>query len=149
MRLFDLYRLVDETGISGTGLVAQGVQFDDGTCALRWTTKHRSTALYDDIATVEAIHGHAGQTRIIWRSAMNTFDRGRSDCVQDRCENCPFASIGGIAARECPSAPSYIDPTERDEYLRGYAEAASRIYGADWRTCAFSWTPAIVVGGEP
>jgi len=34
-RPFVLRRLVDETGVSGTGVVAEGVEFSDGTVALR------------------------------------------------------------------------------------------------------------------
>lgn len=44
MRTFELHRVEDETGISGTGIVAEGVIFGDGTCAMRWRTKDRSTA---------------------------------------------------------------------------------------------------------
>ena len=65
MRLFELHREVDETGISGTGKVAQGVIFDNGQCALTWLTKHTSVAVYPDIETVVAIHGHDGKTRVL------------------------------------------------------------------------------------
>ncbi len=63
-RVFRLHRIEDETGVSGTGLIADGVLFSDGTCALRWLTKHRSTALYEDLATLVTIHGHGGKTRV-------------------------------------------------------------------------------------
>lgn len=64
IRPFALMREVDETGISGTGMVAEGVQFSDGTCVLRWTSEHRSTAVYADIETLVAVHGHNGSTRV-------------------------------------------------------------------------------------
>lgn len=63
-RIFKLWRVVDETGISGTGLIAEGALFGDGTCALRWRTKHASTAIYKDLATLVAIHGHGGKTQV-------------------------------------------------------------------------------------
>lgn len=66
MRAFHLHRFVDETGISGTGKVAQGVVFDDGSCALRWMTDAKSTGVYDNIATLERIHGHGGKTQLIY-----------------------------------------------------------------------------------
>lgn len=66
MRLFHLYRQVDETGVSGTGVVAQGVEFDDGTIAMRWLSKHTSTAVYDGVDDVEVVHGHNGATQIVW-----------------------------------------------------------------------------------
>lgn len=65
-RTFVLYRMVDESGVSGTGIVAQGVRFADGSAALRWMTEHRSTAVYDSIETLETIHGHGGRTVIRW-----------------------------------------------------------------------------------
>ena len=40
MRLFKLQRKVDCSGVSGTGVVAEGVEFDDGQVALRWLTAH-------------------------------------------------------------------------------------------------------------
>ena len=65
-RLFVLHRLVDETGVSGTGIVAQGVRFANGKCALAWVTEFTSVAVYDSIDDVEKIHGHDGSTVIEW-----------------------------------------------------------------------------------
>lgn len=64
MKRFWLKRIEDETGISGTGCVAQGVIFDDGSCVVRWLTDVRSTCVYSSIADVEKIHGHKGKTLI-------------------------------------------------------------------------------------
>lgn len=70
MHRFELHRDTDPTGISGTGVVAEGVEFTDGRVALRWVTgQHRSTVLWDDIRSVEAIHGHNGATRLVWIDA--------------------------------------------------------------------------------
>lgn len=66
MRRFMLLRVEDESGISGTGMVAEGVQFTDGRCAMRWRTDLRSTALYDSIEDLESIHGHGGKTVVVW-----------------------------------------------------------------------------------
>lgn len=66
MRTFFLDRAYDESGVSGTGRVAQGVEFDDGVCVLRWLTEHRSTAIYNSSVELERIHGHAGRTKIVW-----------------------------------------------------------------------------------
>jgi hypothetical protein len=70
MRTFYLERAIDLSGISGTGKVAQGVEFDDGTVALRWLSEHPSTAVYEKgIETVRAIHGHNGATRVVFTGA--------------------------------------------------------------------------------
>lgn len=65
-RRFHLVRDEDETGISGTGIVAEGIQFSDGRCVLRWTTTTSSTGYYDTILHVEHLHGHNGKTRVVW-----------------------------------------------------------------------------------
>lgn len=61
-----LVRHDDLTGVSGCGYVAQGVVFDDGTCAMRWLTETRSTAIYADLDDVRTIHGHGGATEIVF-----------------------------------------------------------------------------------
>lgn len=69
MRRFELHRDEDVTGISGSGVVVEGVEFSDGHVALRWMTEpHRSTiADYTHgIESVVAIHGHGGATRLVW-----------------------------------------------------------------------------------
>lgn len=65
MFTYELRRDEDATGVSGVGVVAQGVVFDDGTVAQRWLTANRSTALYASIADVIKIHGHEGRTRVV------------------------------------------------------------------------------------
>lgn len=65
-RRFYLYRTEDWSGVSGVGVVATGVQFSDGNCALRWNSEFKSTAVYDDIETVENIHGHGGRTKVMF-----------------------------------------------------------------------------------
>jgi hypothetical protein len=66
MRRFVLDRVTDIGGVSGTGVVAEGVVFTDGTTALRWTTDKRSTAIYDSVTSVILIHGHNGATMVRW-----------------------------------------------------------------------------------
>jgi len=67
MKTFILRRNTDVTGVSGTGVVAEGVVFTDGRVALRWTVgEHRSTVLWDSIDSVRVIHGHDGATEIVW-----------------------------------------------------------------------------------
>lgn len=65
MKPFWLERIEDESRISGVGLVAEGVVFTNGWCAMTWLTEYTSIAFYQSIKEVEAIHGHAGNTRIL------------------------------------------------------------------------------------
>lgn len=79
---------------------------------------------------------------------QTTYERAKTDCVQDSYENCPFASIGGLAARGDMKAPRYITEALRDEYLRGYRDQAKALYGDDWQTCTFGWAPALTIKAE-
>jgi hypothetical protein len=63
---FHLHRREDESGVSGTGVVAEGAQFSDGRCVLHWLTAVSSIAIYDSIDDLVAIHGHGGKTTVIW-----------------------------------------------------------------------------------
>ena len=63
MRLFIMVRDADPTGFSGVGEVAEGVQFTDGTVAIRWAGRHRSTVVWANMEDARAVHGHQGLTR--------------------------------------------------------------------------------------
>lgn len=66
MRRFELHRDVDETGISGIGVVAEGVEFSPGECVVRWLTDTWSCVFYLNKEAVITIHGHNGKTRLVW-----------------------------------------------------------------------------------
>jgi len=66
MRRFSLERTVDVSGVSGTGTVAVGVEFEDGKVAIRWMGKTPSTVLWDSIDDAIAVHGHGGLSYIKW-----------------------------------------------------------------------------------
>jgi|TARA_A100001515_G_scaffold144015_1_gene146798 hypothetical protein len=65
MKVFYLKREEDESGISGTGRVAQGFIFDNGKVAVTWLSEHPSVTIYDNIGEVRAIHGHGGKTEVV------------------------------------------------------------------------------------
>lgn len=66
MRRFQLVRDEDVSGSSGTGLVAEGIVFTDGTSVLRWLSENASTAVYTSFDMLVVIHGHEGKTRVRW-----------------------------------------------------------------------------------
>jgi len=66
MRRFNLVRKEDKTGVSGTGIVAEGVLFSTGKVVIAWITTYRSIAVYDSLAELIAIHGHEGTTAVFW-----------------------------------------------------------------------------------
>jgi hypothetical protein len=64
-KLFALHRHEDETGVSGTGVIADGVVFPDGKVALRWRTATASTTFFDSVEDMLAVHGHSGKTEMV------------------------------------------------------------------------------------
>lgn len=66
MRCFLLDRREDVTGVSGTGIVAEGVQFSDGTAVIRWHGAHATTTVHTSLESVKAIHLHGGRTALVW-----------------------------------------------------------------------------------
>lgn len=87
-KFFTLHRMDDETGVSGTGVVAWGVRWPDGSCSMRWLGKTPSFVNYEgvcpeDIAGqrcgathAEVVHGHHGKTILNWRDNGDENDNG-------------------------------------------------------------------------
>lgn len=69
----------DVSGVSerliGSGIIAEGMQFTDGTCTVRWRGRWPTTNTYPCIEAVEDIHGHSGQTYIHWLTPDRVLDR--------------------------------------------------------------------------
>jgi hypothetical protein len=68
MRRFVLDRSMDVTGVSGTGVVAEGIEFTDGIVVLKWIVgDHRSIVTWvQGVESVQAVHGHDGHTLVRW-----------------------------------------------------------------------------------
>lgn len=81
---------------------------------------------------------------------MNAYEQGFSDCYQDRCENVPFASVGGWAARPNIKAPDYVSYRKVGAYMKGYRACARKLWGDDYLTCSFGWVPVATIpaGGQ-
>lgn len=91
MRRFELHRDEDVSGVSGIGVVAEGVAFSNGgPVALRWTSDWPTSVVFHDrgVESLEAVHGHNGRTRIVWLDeAPNPGPRCRycgADCSDGR-----------------------------------------------------------------
>lgn len=66
LRRFVLERTEDVSGMSGTGLVAEGIEFSNGQVAMTWLSSHTSITFHHNIKEVETIHGHCGRTTVVW-----------------------------------------------------------------------------------
>ena len=65
-RLFVLVRQEDVSGTSGTGIVAEGVEFSSGACALHWLSQLEVVSVYANAKTLMQVHGHEGKTELVW-----------------------------------------------------------------------------------
>ncbi len=63
-RRFLLHRLEDVTGISGTGVIAIGTQYEH-LVTLYWPSS-RSVAIFPSLEELVKVHGHGGKTVIRW-----------------------------------------------------------------------------------
>ena len=106
MKMFYLNRVEDESGISGTGRVAQGFIFDNGKVAVTWLSEHPSVTVYDSIGEVRAIHGHGGKTEVImepdYKRAYNEVASFVSNLnlLENMIERLPIDSQAGKLIKE-------------------------------------------------
>ena len=68
MKRFHLQRDEDVSGVSGTGVVAEGVLFADDVVVIRWLGGFPTSVVWHDrgIESVIAVHGHDGRSHIVW-----------------------------------------------------------------------------------
>ena len=130
MRAFYLDRRQDHTGVSGIGVVAEGVEFDDKTVVLRWRGPRPTTVMHDSIENVMAIHCHGGTTELVFLSVQDT--------PSNDTPNGTKCSVCGRPQTRCPSglhcenghggAPSLEPGQDPDE---GWADIEDSI---EWGT---------------
>jgi hypothetical protein len=66
MRTFHVIRIEDVSGVSGTGVIAEGVLFSNGKVFVNWLSMHKIVEMADSVAEWQAVHGHEGRTQIQW-----------------------------------------------------------------------------------
>ena len=66
MRRFVLRRDEDVSGMSGTGIVAEGCEFSSGLVTMTWLSHFTSVVFYQNIKEVDTIHGHEGRTHVVF-----------------------------------------------------------------------------------
>lgn len=65
-----MVRHEDLSGVSGTGTVAEGIEFHDGQIALSWFGRFHTITVAPSIETIERVHGHEGRTVIEWEDGV-------------------------------------------------------------------------------
>lgn len=65
-RRFWLVRHQDVSGVSGTGIVAEGIVWSSGQVALHWPGLPTCTSTWAALDDLLAVHGHGGWTTVEW-----------------------------------------------------------------------------------
>jgi hypothetical protein len=118
VRSFVLHRDQDITGVSGTGVVAVGAMFSDGTTVIRWLGEAPSTVVWAHIGHAKKVHGHGGATRFVW----DDDGHGRLNKIaQAHSKNSGEMGLTSGLCDECDHlwpCPTYVWATEqRDSVL--------------------------------
>jgi hypothetical protein len=70
---FLLKRKIDDSGVSGTGYVAAGVEWPSKKVTIEWIVgEHVSQETHESLEDCMAIHGHGGHTVVEWLDKTNT-----------------------------------------------------------------------------
>lgn len=71
MRRFEMHRHNDVSGISGTGVVAEGVLFDDNSAVIKWKSDKPSTVIWQNFDHAISVHSHNGGTEFVFLDKEN------------------------------------------------------------------------------
>ena len=66
VRPFYLHRIVDASGVSGTGIVAVGAVLPSGKAVLEWRSRWKTVTVFESVDQIVRIHGHGGRTQLHW-----------------------------------------------------------------------------------
>ena len=66
VRPFYLHRIVDASGVSGTGIVAVGAVLPSGKAVLEWRSRWKTITVFESVDQIVRIHGHGGRTQLHW-----------------------------------------------------------------------------------
>lgn len=71
VRRFYFKRTTDDSGISGTGRVAAGVQWPSGKVSVEWLSEVSSHEEHNNIEECIQVHSHGGHTVIEWVDVLD------------------------------------------------------------------------------
>lgn len=83
IRTFQVVRDEDVSGVSGTGVIAEGVLFSGGKVFVNWISMHKIVEMADSVAEWQAVHGHEGKTRIVWDDEAEELEPEKKKTVLD------------------------------------------------------------------
>lgn len=107
---FVLVRDQDVSGVSGVGIVANGILWPDGQAAIHWTgSAYPTTTPHPGgMESVIAVHGHGGATRVVWQTIDGPPPAKYSDA---------WTELTGYV-QEAANDGGQIDPENLAAYMR-------------------------------
>ena len=120
--LYNMLRTTDQTGVSGTGRVAQMVIFEDGSAVVRWMTGKDSTvcwAKWQDAMDVH-INAHPDTTNLV-PYGVELCEHGIDNLIE-YCDPCAEAAV----AAEKKKKQQNMGDSERWATLRQASKTLSR-----------------------
>jgi len=87
LRRFYVERDEDVHGKSGTGIVAEGVEFDNGWIAYSWLSPKATVTVTNSISIAEMLHSHGGNAtnaRIVWIDEYNENIEERAQVIKEK-----------------------------------------------------------------
>lgn len=101
--LYDMIRTTDQTGVSGTGRVAQMAIFEDGTATVRWMTGKDSTvnwSKWQDAVDVH-INAHPDTTKLVpYGVDPDLICEHGIDVCAEYCDPCAEAAVAAEASKD-------------------------------------------------
>ena len=117
MRPFYLCRIQDVSGSSGTGVVAEGVEFSNGMCVMSWLTDISSIKIFQSMSDLDIVHSHGGLTVPVYADKIG-------EMAQDLEEEDPLlALLKDLRDREEVHKMQSEIPLTKDEALEVIARA--------------------------
>ena len=92
MRRFELYRFRDPSGVSGTGVVAIGIEFPPDNeghqwVALKWLGNHPALTFWPSLYDLLEVHGHLGASDVRWLDPDPFEDPAESTAETSQCHH--------------------------------------------------------------
>jgi hypothetical protein len=126
VRVGVLLRHEDESGVSGTGIVADIFEYPDGMCVMHWRSSTPSTNIYPNTKAMQAVHGHGGKTEIVFYADLAS---PRSE--EELAELLAHHTITETAQREreqlLEEVTEEVVEEMKDDILELAAERAARV----------------------
>lgn len=83
IRTFKLQRDGDVSGVSGTGIVAEGAEFTNGMVAMTWLSPHPTVTVFANMRTLDLVHGHEGRTHVVFNDSPESVKMLSPDAIKE------------------------------------------------------------------